>query len=152
MSIQKDINQTKPFKSEYQKAVVNIQYTNSWVVGKVKNLLAEYDITPHQYNILRILRGSKNPLSIIDIKARMLDQMSDASRIVQRMILKGLVTKIESQKDRRLVDVTISLAGLQLLESMEGLNVEFEKIFSNITIKEAERLNTLLDKMRDSNV
>ena len=150
MSIEKDINQTKPFISEYHKAIINIQFTHSWVVGHLKSVMAEYDITPHQYNILRILRGSKNPISILNIKERMLDQQSDASRLVERLVIKGLVHKHISQKDRRLVDITISDEGLRLLQTADSLNDDLLKIFSNITVKEAEKLNNLLDKFRDS--
>ncbi len=150
MSIEKDIHQTKPFISEFHKAVINIQFTHSWVVGQLKYLMAEYDITPHQYNILRILRGSKNPISILDIKERMLDQQSDASRLVERLIVKGLVNKHISNKDRRLVDITISNEGLHLLQTADSLNDDLLKVFSNITVKEAVKLNNLLDKFRDS--
>lgn len=151
MSIEKDIHQTKPFINEYLKAVVNIQYTHSWVVGHVKDLLNEFNITPQQYNILRILRGSKIPVSIGDIRQRMLDKMSDASRIVERLITKGLVTKAESAKDRRLVDIIISEKGKELLNEMDEITYRFNNVFSNLTQKEATTLNKLLDKFRASN-
>ena len=150
MSIEKDIHQTKPFVNEYLKAVVNIQYTNSWVLGQLNSLLSEYDITPQQYNVLRILGGCKEPVTIMYIKQRMLDQVSDASRIVERLIAKGLVTKEISKKDKRLVDVSISTEGLNLLQEMNLIIHRFNNAFSNITKKEADTLNKLLDKLRDS--
>ena len=150
MSIEKDIHQTKPFVNEYLKAVVNIQYTNSWVHGQLNNLLSEYDITPQQYNVLRILGGCKEPVSIMYIKQRMLDQVSDASRIVERLIAKGLLYKEISKKDKRLVDVSISANGALLLQEMNLIVHRFNNAFSNITKKEAETLNKLLDKLRDS--
>ena len=150
MSIEKDIHQTKPFVNEYLKAVVNIQYTNSWVLGQLNNLLNEYDVTPQQYNVLRILSGCKEPVTIMYIKQRMLDQMSDVSRIVERLITKGLVIKEISQKDKRLVDVSISTDGSLLLQEMNMIVHRFNNAFSNITKKEAETLNKLLDKFRYS--
>src|SRR5690606_9214646 len=93
MGIEQDIQQAR-FRSEYQKASVNLIYTFNWLTERSRALFATEDITPQQFNILRILRGSHpNPLSTLQIRDRMLDKMSDTSRIVDRLIVKGLVKK-----------------------------------------------------------
>ena len=118
MGIEKDIQQTN-FRNEFQKMSINIIYTANWLNEKMGQILATEDITQQQYNILRILRGSECPLSTLKIRERMLDKMSDTSRIVDRLIVKGLVEKTACIKDKRLVDITISKKGLQLLEKLD---------------------------------
>lgn len=150
MSIDKDIHQVK-FKNEYHKATVNILYTHSWLMERLKEELADADITPQQFNILRILRGSyPNPLSTLQIRERMLDKMSDTSRIVDRLIIKGLVKKTISKSDRRLVDVIISLRGRRLLEKLDSRQTKMDGILNGISYEEAALLSQLLDKMRST--
>lgn len=149
MSIDKDIQQRK-FRNEYQKAAVNVLYTSGWINEKMKQFFGEVDITPQQYNILRILKGSTEPLSTQQIRDRMLDKMSDASRIVDRLIKKELVIKTVCTADKRLVDIVISKKGLDLLHQLDIRNTELDAIASNLTEAEAKTLNTLLDKMRAS--
>jgi DNA-binding MarR family transcriptional regulator len=103
-----------------------------------------------QFNILRILRGSEEPLSTLQIRARMLDKMSDTSRIVDRLVLKGLAQKCVSKEDKRLVDVTISAAGKVLLARLDQKSDAFDQIIGAITSEEATELNRLLDKIRNS--
>src|SRR5919107_3092423 len=108
MGIEKDIQQMK-FRNEYQKAVINLIYTSNWMRERTAGILEEEDITPQQFNILRILRGSHpKPLSTLQIRERMLDKMSDTSRIVDRLVTKGLVKKTTCPQDKRLVDVLIT--------------------------------------------
>lgn len=149
MSIEKDIQQVK-FKSEYQKAMINLIYTFNWTTEKLKKIFEKEDITPQQFNILRILRGSEKPLSTLEIRARMLDKMSDTSRIVDRLIKKNLVKKTICTADKRLVDISINKNGLVLLQSLDKFENEMEAILNQISIPEAQMLNTLLDKIRKS--
>ncbi len=149
MSIEKDIQQQK-FKSEYQKAMINLIYTFNWTTEKLKKIFEKEDLTPQQFNILRILRGSDKPLSTLEIRERMLDKMSDTSRIVDRLVKKNLVKKIICAADKRLVDVSINGNGLKLLEKLDQYENEMELIFSPLSIAEAETLNILLDKIRKS--
>ena len=150
MSIDKDIHQGK-FKNQYHKATVNILYTYGWLMEQIKQVLADADITPQQFNILRILRGSyPNPLSTLQIRERMLDKMSDTSRIVDRLIVKDLVKKTVSQTDRRLVDVVISLRGRRLLEKLDKRQDELDGILKNLSDSEASDLSKLLDKIRNA--
>ena len=147
MSIENDIQQAK-FRNEHHKVSVNLIYTCNWLMEKHKHFFDNADITPQQYNILRILRGAGTPLSTLQIRQRMLDKMSDTSRIVDRLVKKELVKKVICKTDRRLVDVTISEKGLSLIEGMDGHNDEMDASVGTLSTEEAMALNGLLDKMR----
>jgi DNA-binding MarR family transcriptional regulator len=148
MALENEINQSS-FRSEDQKAIVNIIFTYHWVTEQVKSILAEEDITMQQYNILRILRGSHpTPLSTLTIRERMLDKMSDTSRIVDRMLRKGLVVKRICTNDKRLVDVNLTDEGKQLLLRLDETMEEMNEITSNLNQEELKNLNHLLDKIR----
>ncbi len=149
MSLEKDINQKK-FRSEHQKAVINLIYTYNWVNEQMKFFFDQVDITSQQFNILRILRGAGEPLSTLQIRQRMLDKMSDTSRIVDRLIVKDLVKKIVCKTDKRLVDVSITDKGKKLLERTDKHETEMNAIFGSLSEAEAKTLNKLLDKIRHS--
>lgn len=150
MSLENDIKQ-KEFKSEYQKAVVNIIYTYNQTIDKISYIFKEYDITRQQFNVLRILRGQHpRPVNINVIKERMLDKMSDASRIVERLRIKELLKREKCQEDKRAVEVVITDKGLKLLELLDPRMVEFESKTIQLTEPEAKSLNLLLDKLRGS--
>ncbi len=151
MSIEKDIKQVTRFRNEWQKASVNLLFTSNWVLEKLKQHFDRGGLTHQQYNILRILKGSKTPISTLQIRERMLDKMSDTSRIVDRLVIKGLVEKCTNQSDKRLVDVTISQKGIELVEWLDGYSDEIDSILSNLTEQETIELNRLLDKVRASN-
>jgi len=148
MSIEKDIQQ-QAFRNEHQKATVNIIFSANWLHEKIKDFLEVEDITPQQYNILRILRGNKQPMSTLQIRERMLDKMSDTSRIVERILKKGLVEKKICSSDKRLVDVNISKKGIAVLESLDKKNQALDSILRGLSAEEAAVLNKLLDKMRE---
>jgi DNA-binding MarR family transcriptional regulator len=148
MGIEKDINQ-QHFQSEAQKAMINLMYTHSWVTERIKEILAEESITMQQFNILRILRGSDPmPLSTLSIRERMLDKMSDTSRIVDRLLAKGLVDKKTCATDKRLVDVYITSEGKKLLEKLDHKSDAMNAIASKLSNNELEKLNELLDLLR----
>jgi uncharacterized lipoprotein YddW (UPF0748 family) len=148
MSLEKDINQQK-FRNEKQKSIINIIYTYHWITERLRLLLEPEDLTMQQYNILRILRGSApKPLSTLQIRERMLDKMSDTSRIVDRLILKGLVSKKVSKTDKRLVEVQISEKGKRLLAKLDQKNQQMDNIIGPISDKDMKALNKILDKMR----
>lgn len=147
MGINTAINQEK-FISEKNKLLINILYTNNWLQSKMKVFFETYDLTSQQYNILRILRGAKMPMSTLKIRERMIDRMSDTSRLVERLLHKGLVQKTVCTKDKRLVDVIITEQGLNLLAEMDYQEKLLDDIFRNITDEDATELNNLLDKIR----
>jgi DNA-binding MarR family transcriptional regulator len=149
LSIEKDIQQNN-FTSVQHKALVNLLYTYGWVIEKIKGFLVKEDITHQQFNILRILRGSHpQPLSTLQIRERMLDKMSDTSRIVDRLVAKNLVKKTICPADKRLVDVVITEKGQKLLKKVDAEADHISQIMGNLSEKEAEILSDLLDKMRE---
>ena len=148
MGIEKDINQYH-FTSEGQKAIINLVYTSNWVTEHIKAVLDDQDITLQQFNILRILRGSDpQPLSTLTIRERMLDKMSDTSRIVDRLVIKGLAVKKVCTTDKRLVDVNITDVGKKMLEAIDSREAAMTSINKNISDAELKQLNTLLDNLR----
>lgn len=150
MSLEKDINQQN-FRNENQKVAINIIYTFHWLTEKIKDLLSEEDLTLQQYNILRILKGSDpDPLSTLQIRDRMLDKMSDTSRIVDRLIAKGLVTKKISKADKRLVEVKIAAKGKTLLAKLDRRNRQMDGLVGGLNDVDMKSLNKLLDKLRGS--
>ncbi len=150
MGIEKDIQQPR-FRNARQKAAINLLYTASWLKEKTKTIIEEEEITAQQFNILRILRGSfPEPLSTLQIRERMLDKKSDTSRIVDRLVIKGLVRKIVCKVDRRLVDVIITDKGKKVLERLDTRQDDLDAILRNISEKDANILSGLLDQIRDS--
>ena len=150
MGIDQDIQQAK-FRNPHQKAAINLIYTLSWMREKTKAIFDAEDITPQQFNILRILRGSfPQPLSTLQIRERMLEKMSDTSRIVDRLIAKGLVKKLTCKNDRRLVDVIISDKGKKLLERLDARQDEIDGVLGNLSEKDAITLSELLEKIRET--
>lgn len=148
MGIEKDIHQLK-FRNEHQKAMINLMYTFNWIREKTTGIIEAEGITPQQFNILRILRGSHpKPLSTLQIRDRMLDKMSDTSRIVDRLIAKELVKKVTCEADKRLVDITITEKGMKLLARLDERQDEMDAVLKNLTKKEASTLSILLDKIR----
>lgn len=150
MGIEQDIQQSR-FRNSKQKAAVNVLYTGSWLRDQMKCIFDSEDITAQQFNILRILRGSHpEPLSTLQIRERMLEKMSDTSRLVDRLVVKGLAKKIVCKADRRLVDILISEKGKKLLERLDQKESDIDGILKNLTEKEAAQLSDLLDKIRNA--
>ena len=148
MELEKEIKQKK-FRNPYEKAAVNILYTSSWLNYLLHVCLKQYHLTSQQYNILRILRGQHpRPASISLLIDRMLDKMSNVSRLVDKLELKGLVERKTCESDRRQVDVVISRKGLSILEILDIKMKETFRQLETLDRKEAEQLNRLLDKLR----
>lgn len=147
-SINQSIKQTH-FKSEHEKALVNVLYTAGWIHVQQLQFLKPYGISLQQYNVLRILKG-KYPESICigDIQDRMLDKMSNASRLVEKLVQKGLAQRIAAADDRRRMDVSITEKGIALIKSMNPQHMKNISEFMGVTEKESETLNELLDKLR----
>ena len=148
MELEKEINQKK-FRSESHKLMVNIIYTFNWLNGQQADFLKPYKITYQQFNVLRILRGQQmQPASIKLIRERMLDKMSDASRIVEKLRMKGLVERHICQHDRRSCQVFITQKGMDLLSKIDTNEVKQTDLMIALSEKEKMELNLLLDKLR----
>lgn len=148
MKIEDEIKQ-KQFRNEYDKLVINLLYSGGWADAILNRRLKPYRLSMQQYNILRILRGQHpNPATVNLLKERMLDKMSNASRLVEKLRVKGLVERRVCQQDRRAVDIFVTQKGLDLLAEIDTLLESWEKQFKTLTPEEANTLNFLLDKLR----
>ncbi|MFM8363408.1 MAG: MarR family winged helix-turn-helix transcriptional regulator [Haliscomenobacter sp.] len=149
MRIEEAIQQ-KRFRSEYQKLVVNLLYSASWLQQFSNQLLKPYGISQEQFNILRILRGMHpEPATVKLLTERMIDKMSNASRLVEKLRVKGLVERHECPLDRRRVDVQITQKGLTLIEkASQAMDTQGDAYMSGLSLEEAAQLNELLDKLR----
>lgn len=148
MGLEDDIRQQK-FASEHQKAAINILYTGSWVYSGNAARLKKYGITPEQYNVLRILRGSHpSKLMLAEITGRMIDKSSNATRLVEKLRQKLLVKRELCESNRRQVDISITDKGLALMKSIDAEEGEWVEKLKNISKTEAAELNRLLDKLR----
>ncbi len=151
MGIKEAIQQSK-FSSEHHKAIVNILFTANWLDTKIKEVLNPFGITHIHFNILRILAGAKErPLSANEIKEVMVFKGSDVTRLIDRLILKGLVERVTCPENRRKVNISISAQGLTLLKKVnKQMDVYFKKQFSNkLTADQAESLSSFLDMLRE---
>ncbi|SFE82239.1 DNA-binding transcriptional regulator, MarR family [Chitinophaga sp. CF118] len=147
-NIEKLISQ-KTFSSEYNKGLIGLIFVGNWMVSRHQQFFKKFDITMQQYNILRILRGQyPKAANINTLKERMLDKMSDVSRLVERLRKAGLVERKSSEVDRRAVDVQITAKGLTLLEIIDKDLPDLEDSLK-LSLSEGEilQLNTLLDKV-----
>lgn len=150
MSISDELKQST-FKNEESKAIINLIYTGNFIIQKQQELLKPFGITMQQFNVLRILKGQKGQaITVLSITERMLDKMSNASRLVDKLFAKKLVSRIQCEKDRRAVDVYILPAGLDLLDKIEGNQSAFGDQVSQLGAIKITQLNELLDQFRAS--
>jgi len=139
----------REFKDPYNKLIVNLLYTNSHIVTAQNSLFKPHDLSPEQYNVLRILKGQNgNPTTVSSIQDRMLNKMSNASRLVEKLKIKGLVKREECVSDRRRVDILITQKGLELLSHLEKQVVDFNRNYVHLNSDDVKTLNDLLDKLR----
>jgi DNA-binding MarR family transcriptional regulator len=149
-TIESEVKQEK-FQSEFQKAAVNILFTGSWLYNLNATFLKTFDVTPEQFNVLRILRGSHpKPMMLADITCRMIDKNSNATRLVEKLRVKGLVKREICRNNRRQVDISITDKGLTLLTKIDRSSDAWQSTLKNLTKAEAQELNRLLDKLRGS--
>ena len=148
MQLEQEIKQ-KSFKSPQQKLAVNLLYTTNWLNYEYQKFFKDHKITTQQFNVLRILRGQQpNYCSLKLIKERMLDRMSDASRIVDKLVEKKYILRHQCPNDRRSINLLISEKGLQVLEELDVIDEATKTLFKNLSTKDVEKLNQLLDDLR----
>lgn len=150
-TIEQEINQKK-FASIYAKTRINLLFTCNWLESIHAKFFKQHGLSHQQFNVLRILRGQHpNAVMLNQITERMIDKMSNATRLVEKLKHKGLVTREVNQKNRRQVDIHITEKGLSLLFDLDLLLKEEEAppYFSNITVQELDQLNLILDKIRN---
>jgi DNA-binding MarR family transcriptional regulator len=142
--ISKDIN--SKFPNEKIKALINIKYTANWLDGIGNELLKPFKISVQQYNILRILKGAKEAITVNTVKDRMIQKSPNSTRLMDKLCDKNLIERMRCENDRRVVYVKITAKGLELLDNIN--TTEFDNQMNSITEKEAKILNTILDKIR----
>ena len=148
MGLEEAIKQSK-FESEREKAIVNISYTQSYLSTSFNTALKEYNISLQQFNVLRILKGQHpKAVSINDITARMVDKMSNCSRLVDKLYTKELVKRETCSYDKRQLDISLTSKGSSTLEELNMLTKEVITHHDNLTDTEYQTLNELLDKLR----
>jgi len=147
VGLEEEIKQKRPFDNDLEKVIVNVIYTNAWIDENLKNHFKPFDLTPKQYNILRILNGASQPLTTSEVRSRMLNKMSDITRLIDRLIRKNYVVKEVRVNDKRLVDITITDDGVKLLETMRNNSVT--NTVGSLSVKDSNELNRLLDKLRE---
>lgn len=148
MRLEEAIKQ-KEFKDPYNKAIVNLLYTQSFIVTKQSCLFKPFGLSPEQYNVLRILKGQKgSPITVSSIQERMLNKMSNASRLVEKLKQKDMVIREECPSDRRQVDILITEKGMDVLNQLHNQMYELNRSLIQLDEEEVDQLNFLLDKLR----
>ena len=148
MEIEKEIKQDK-FKSEFQKLGINIIYTANWLSGHHSRNCKKHDITTEQFNILRILRGRYPDSATVNLLIdRMMNKMSNASRLVEKLRKKGLVDRRINKEDRRACDVFITEMGLELLKTLDQEEEKWVSLITHLSEEEARTANHILNKLR----
>jgi DNA-binding MarR family transcriptional regulator len=149
VKLEDEIKQKK-FQNEYHKLALNILFTGRWMENNNARFFKQYDLTTQQYNVLRILRGQHpNAASVGDVLSRMLDKSSNITRLVDKLADKKLVTRCENPDNRRMQELKITDMGLDLLKEIDAPMSESMDTLKILTVKEAEHLNLLLDRIRD---
>ena len=139
----------KSFPSPYHRMVVNIMFTGNWMQKELSAQLRPFGISLQQHNVLSILRGQHpEPSTLSLIQERMLDRMSNATRLVDKLMEKGLVDRCQCAENRRKVDIVITPAGLDLLQQTEAITRQIPSRYGALTVEEATMLGQLLDKIR----
>ena len=149
MTLEEELKNSTPIPPQ-TRAILNILFTASWLDCLMNRTLRDYGLTNPQYNILRILRGSPQGLSVLDIKSRMIDRSSNVSRLVEKLREQELVERIISNEDRRMVVVSISKKGLEMIDAVGNrMNGDNGKaIGDKMTEQELLDLSLLIDKLR----
>ncbi len=150
MKLEDEIKQTKAFQSEFHKLMINIQFTGNWLNASFAQFLKPFGITPHQYNVLRILKGKfpegyKNQ----EIAERMIDKSSNSTRIVDKLLEKKLITRAEHKEDRRQVDIRITKKGLELIDKIDQSPNAIREKAKTFREEKAKQINEWLDALRD---
>lgn len=142
-----EIIQSK-FANSRQKAIVNLRYTSNYFNLLQNNYMLKFDLSMPQFNILRILRGAKGVISVNAVKDRMIERSPNTTRLMDKLIDKKLIERVRCDEDRRVVYVSITKNGLDLLARIDSERKGFVDLSENLTEDEAEMLSALLDKMR----
>lgn len=144
-----DILHTSRSLSDSKKTVVNLLYTTNLVAYKLNEVLKPQEVSLEQFNVLRILRGQSGVTTLANIQARMITKMSNTTRLIDKLVLKGFVKKEINPENKRKLNLSITDSGLNVLIKLDDLINQIEiDIISNLNKKETRELNKLLEKIR----
>lgn len=148
--LRQEIQQNKPFVNQAEEAFLNLQRTAHVLEQRLHHFLKSFDLTPTQYNALRILRGSHpGTLPCKDVGGRMVTPMPDVTRLLDRLEVRDLVSRSRSTEDRRVVEATITGSGLEMLAEIdEPLTRWMESALGDLDDSEMGRLSELLERAR----
>ena len=148
-SLEQEIKQSK-FDNELLKANINIMFTANWLYNKISSTLKPFNVTHEQFNVLRILKGS-HPKNMCqkDILSRMIAPNSNVTLIIKKLVDKKLIQVLQSESDKREYQISITKAGLKLLEEIGNGFKNKNDHFNKLNTSEAFHLNSLLDKLRE---
>ena len=140
---------SKPISDPYHRIVIHIMYTGYWVLSQITLMLKTEDITEPQYNVLRILRGQHGkPMSLIEIQDRMIQKMSNVSRLVDKLMSKELVVRQSCDENRRKVNILITPMGMDLLGRLEQpVSDLIHNLTGHLALTETTELGRLLAKI-----
>lgn len=145
----KNILHVDEFRNEWEELRLNLSYTHHWMQQKLKRIYQKLEVTPQQFQVLRIIgQNNGNPITIEEIKARVIELDSDMSRMIQRLVQQKLIQKDVKRTDRRASEITLTALGKELVASGEALIKESDQIFYNLSKKEAKTINKLLTRLR----
>ncbi|MCX7636604.1 MAG: MarR family transcriptional regulator [Cyclobacteriaceae bacterium] len=148
MKLEEEIHQAH-FRNPHHKVFINIWFTSGWLYARNVAWLKQFGLTPEQFNVLRILRGTHpQPVKLADITARMINRNSNASRLVDKLVKKNLAKRTVCKTSKRQVDISITEKGLRLLEKIDASQPVWQLLQKKISAREAEILNQLLDAIR----
>ena len=150
MSLEQSISQSK-FDSEQEKLMINVIYSANLLNLITSRLFKPCELSPQQYNVLRILRWQKGEsIALMDIEHRMLDKSSNVSRLVDKLISKDLVNRSVSSKDRRRIEIIITSRGKSVLKEIDVILADMNsKIKAIISDDNAKQTNRILDQLRE---
>jgi DNA-binding MarR family transcriptional regulator len=150
MRIEEEIKQSS-FKSEYEKAVINILFTGNWLNLRQSQVFKSFGITTQQYNVLRILRGRKGEAATVKLlNERMLDKSSNVSRLVDKLVQKKWAVRKFNTSDRRQVDIFITTEGMELLEQIKAETPTLEQLLKGLDSDQLTQLSATLDSLRET--
>ena len=150
MKLSDEIKQAE-FPDAHTEAVLNLHFTSHWLYRVFQEQLKEFDISNEQYNVLRILRGNRGgKYNLCEVQERMLNRTANATRLVEKLRKRGLVSRQPNEEDRRRVDIAITQEGLSLLVEMDQPTEEMNRrTVEALSSEEALTLTRLLERLRE---
>ncbi|MCM5661629.1 MarR family winged helix-turn-helix transcriptional regulator [Galbibacter mesophilus] len=135
-----------------RKTAINLMYTTNVLHDRTSEILKPFDLSTQQFNVLRILRGQKGkPANLSTIQERMITKMSNTTRLVDKLLAKGLVCRVTCEANRRKVEITITQKGLDVLSELDKpIDDQHQAMIKNVSKEELEQFNLILEKLRDS--